>query len=52
MLFLIGKVGNNTLSAGDSDIYITITGAYIIIYTALFNMLDFITKNNIINSFR
>lgn len=52
MLFLIGKVDNNTLSAGDSDIYITITGAYIIIYTALFNMLDFITKNNIINSFR
>lgn len=51
MLFLIIKVGNNTFSAGGSNIYIAITGTYIIIYTALFIMLDFITKNNIINSF-
>lgn len=52
MLFLIGKAGNNTFSAGGSNIYIATTGTYIIIYTALFNMLAFITKNNIINSFR
>lgn len=53
MLFLIGKAGDNTFSTGDSDIYIAITGALCYyIYTALFNMLNFNTKNNIINSFR